>query len=90
MRQRLRCATDRIADDKNKLGQYRTLRLHSAIAIIWRAAAIHTELWDNNAAEDERLDVDMLQELLDRRLRLVERMEMQANAPIARVAWRIL
>jgi hypothetical protein len=71
--------------DKKKLGEYRTLRLHSAVAIIWRAAGIHTELWDNNAAEDERLDEDMLQELLDRRLRLVERMEMQANAPIARV-----
>jgi hypothetical protein len=77
-------------DDKVKgfLETALALREAAARAIIWRAAAIHSAdaegnqangLWDNNAASS-RLRKTALIELLDRRLRVVERMENQVNA----------
>lgn len=53
-------------------------------AIAWRAAALHPRLWTE--APDHRsstLDADALAEVLDRRLRAVERMNYQISKPSA-------
>jgi hypothetical protein len=75
------------------LQDYLTLRETSVRAIVWRAAAIHagdtdaqghpqmTGLWNNDpTVTSNRLRKIPLIELLERRLRVVERMEGQVNA----------
>ena len=53
--------------------RYLNARRSLAMSIIWRAAAIHHELWD----DADRLRQDALAEILDRRLHMVERMGYQ-------------
>jgi hypothetical protein len=57
---------------------YMQMRQSNTLAIIWRAAALHSELW-NEGASSNRLKKDKLKELLNRRLRLVERAAFQVN-----------
>ena len=58
---------------------YQAFRLRAARSIIWRAAALEPSLWDETSP-NQRLRRKALQEVLDRRLRFVERMHMQVNA----------
>jgi hypothetical protein len=68
---------------------YLQMRKSNVKSIIWRAAALHAELW-NEAASSNRLRKASLLELIDRRLRLVERAAFQLNggveAPLKRAA----
>jgi hypothetical protein len=60
--------------------KYRSLRTYRVRAIGWRAAAIHDQVWkassDGTAAI---LQTDALDELIDRRLHMVERMNFQIS-----------
>lgn len=78
-------ASQRTGGPLNKLrhGIFQRLRVRAAMAIIWRAAGIHPELWDDTKPVNDQLRKEALEELLDRRLRLAERMEMQANAGVS-------
>jgi hypothetical protein len=67
---------------------YQDRRAQAGIAIIWRAAAIHPELWTGMTSPPNpdpnnppQLNTRAIEELLDRRVRIVERMDNQANAP---------
>lgn len=58
--------------------QHRHRRRHVISAIAWRAAAIHTELWSATSDQaSSTLYVNALRELIDRRLRIVERLQYQ-------------
>ncbi len=54
---------------------------HTAVrSIVWHAAGLHDAVW-SEGGDGAVLNVDALNELLDRRLRVVERMRWQVNAP---------
>jgi hypothetical protein len=60
--------------------KYRAKRVARIRAIAWRAAGIHDTLWNGPADPTiSTLDVDALEELVDRRLRIVERMNFQVG-----------
>lgn len=59
----------------SRVTQFVTARRQRVRRIVWRAAAIHTDLWTgSSAAVNTSLETAALDELLDRRLRFVERM----------------
>jgi len=58
-----------------KAHEFSETRRKRVRAIVWRAAAIHSSLWQgSSSATTASLQTAALEELLDRRLRLVERM----------------
>jgi hypothetical protein len=69
------------ADDQAALRtRFLTLqRRHMVRAIVWRAAAIHDTLW--NPGDADPLRKSALDEVLDRRLRMIERMMLQIASP---------
>jgi hypothetical protein len=72
--------TTSASDGKSKEQEYRRRRNYRVSAIGWRAAAIHGELW--NASADGKtaiLRTKALDEIIDRRLRMVERMNFQVS-----------
>lgn len=75
---------DAVAADPPDNRQARTLReldlrRHHVIGIVWRAAAIESSLWKGTDTAPV-LQSDALLELLDRRLRTLERLRYQASA----------
>src|SRR5580765_1469024 len=70
--------------DGQRKNLYQRRRVQAGIAILWRAAAIHPELWDTNT-NPPTLNKEALRELIDHRLRIVERMDNQVNAPKYRI-----
>lgn len=66
--------TTSVASAKTNAANYRQRRKNRAQNIIWRAAGIETELWDGTTLKQDAFD-----EILDRRLRAVERMNLQVS-----------
>jgi hypothetical protein len=54
-------------------------RINGARTIAWRAASLHDELWSDNG-DGAALNKAALTAVLDRRLRSIERMDVQANS----------
>lgn len=80
-------APDLIEDRKTKLILARRQRVRR---IVWRAAAIHQELWEDSSTMAASLKIVPLTELLNRRLRFVERMLFCDNAQSpSRLRWSI-
>lgn len=78
---------------RRRARRFTNLRKERVIAIVWRAAALHDELWqpaaDNRTATLRQADMD---EILARRLRAVERMNFNvasAGALGGRGRWRL-
>jgi hypothetical protein len=68
-------------DVKRRAWQYLTQRWERCHAIVWRAAAIHPDLWEPFVDElDVQLREAAMDEVLDRRLRVVERMSYQVSS----------
>ena len=64
---------------RNK-GNYLALRRYRVAAIVWRACALHDDLWQPSA--DKRtatLNREALDEVLDRRLRSIERLNLEIS-----------
>jgi hypothetical protein len=60
--------------------EYRANRTRWISQIVWRAVAIHTDLWENEGYPPKLAEA-ALNEILDRRLRAVEQMTCNVNAP---------
>lgn len=56
-------------------------RRRAVLDICWRAAALHPELWSDSTSETGTLNESMINEVVDRRLRTVERMHTQVGDP---------
>ena len=72
---------------KSDFETFQARREAAARAIIWRAAGVHGSdtatskgVWDESKSFPSRLREHALKEILDRRLRVVERMNFQVNA----------
>ena len=67
------------APNSSRLEDFRSFRLRAANSIIWRAAALEANVWNELTTQSTHLRTDSLDTVLDRRLRTVERMHMQVN-----------
>jgi hypothetical protein len=69
---------------------FRLLRRLDVICIVWRATAIHVDLWKGSSAE---LETDALDEILDRRLHALEIMTYNVNGgeiAVQRRLWKVM
>jgi len=71
---------------KQMIIQFRRLRKTRVLSIVWRAAALHSELWEKldpyipySSLNDGKMD-----EILDRRLRIVENMYFEVNSNVTK------
>lgn len=72
-----------------KATDYRDLRRERGTAIIWRAAAVEQSVWQSGATA--ALNTAVLDFVLDRRLRVIERMECNVNigGPTSTRTWSV-
>lgn len=74
----------------NRMEEYIRSRRQHVRQIVWRAAAIHPELWSGNASDlNTSLKTSPLDEILDRRLRMVERMTYIDDAQPGPFNWTV-
>jgi hypothetical protein len=67
------------APNNARLEEFRSFRLRAAKSIVWRAAALEANVWNEQTTQSTHLRSDSLDTVLDRRLRTVERMHAQVN-----------
>jgi hypothetical protein len=72
--------TTPVSEIRMRTNKYRWAREHRIRGIGWRAAAIHEELWTPSfSATEAQLQKEALDQAIDRRLHMVERMNFQVS-----------